>query len=89
MPVKKSAIKALQQSKKRAERNKKVKSDIEALVRKLRKAISTKDKTKAQEWLKQVIKKFDRAVAKKVLKKNTAARKKSRLAKAVNTLLKK
>jgi small subunit ribosomal protein S20 len=86
MPIKKSAIKALRQDKKRASRNKKVKSDITALVRKVRKAVVKKDRDKAADWLKQAIKRIDKAVQKGIIKKNTAARKKSRLSKAVNAL---
>ena len=89
MPIKKAAFKTLRQDKKRADRNKKIKSDIAALVRKARKAIEKKDKAKATEWLKQAIKKIDKAVQKGILKKNTAARNKSRLSKAVNALDKK
>ena len=89
MPIKKSAIKALHQDKKRALRNKKVKSDIVALVRKVRKAVAKKDSIKAADQLKLVIKKIDKAAQKGIIKKNTAARKKSRLAKAVNALKKK
>lgn len=88
MPIKKSAFKALRQSKKKALKNKKVKSDIEALVRRVRKAVLSKDSTQAQDWLKQAIKKIDKASQKGIIKKNTAARKKSRLTKAVNTLKK-
>jgi small subunit ribosomal protein S20 len=89
MPIKKSAIKALHQDKKRALRNKKVKSDIIALVRKVRKAVVKKDRVKAADRLKLAIKKIDRAAQKGIIKKNTAARKKSRLTKAVNALEKK
>lgn len=89
MPVKQSAIKALRQNKKAAERNSKITSDIEALIRKVRKAISDKDQPKALDWLRQTSKKIDKAVQKGILKKNTAARRKSRLAAAVNALSKK
>ncbi|MFA6410302.1 MAG: 30S ribosomal protein S20 [Candidatus Buchananbacteria bacterium] len=89
MPVKKAAFKDLRQNQRRAERNKKIRSDIEALIRKVRKSITAKDQAKAVEWLKEAIKKLDKAVARNVVKKNTAARKKSRLAKAVNSLAKK
>jgi len=89
MPIKKSAFKELRKSKTRVAHNKKIKSDIEALVRKVRKLVGTKDPNKAQEWLRQVIKKIDKAAQKGILKKNNAARKKSRLSKAVNTMLKK
>lgn len=82
MPVKQSAFKALRKSNKRAAFNQKVKSDIEALVRKVRKATGG-DQAKVTDWLKQAIKKIDKAAQKGILKKNTAARKKSRLVKAV------
>ncbi len=89
MPTKKSAFKALRQSKSHQERNKKIKSDIAALIRKVRKAASLKDQAKASDWLKQSIKRIDKAVQKGILKKNTAARRKSRLSKLVNSLSKK
>lgn len=89
MPIKKAAAKALRQSKKGAARNSKVSSDIEALTRKTRKAIAAKDQAKALEWLRQVSKRIDKGVQNGVLKKNTAARKKSRLAQAVNALVRK
>lgn len=87
MPVKKSAFKALRQDKRRAVRNKKIKSDLVALIRKVRKSIEAKDGTKASEWLNQTIKKIDKAAQIGVLKKNTAARKKSRLVKAVKNIV--
>lgn len=89
MPVKKAAFKDLRQNKVRAERNKKVKSDLSALVRRVRKSIEGKDSAKASEWLKQVIKKIDKAAQKGIIKKNTAARKKSRLSQAVKAISKK
>ena len=88
MPAKKAAIKDLRQNKKRAERNRKIKSDITALVRKARLSVAKKEEPKAKEWLRQVAKKMDKAVQKKILKKNTAARRKSRLANLVNSLKK-
>jgi len=88
MPIKQAAFKALRQNKKAAERNKKVKSDIEALTKRIRKAITAGDKTKGAEWLAQAVKKIDKAVQKKMLKKNTASRQKSRLAIAVNKIKK-
>jgi small subunit ribosomal protein S20 len=89
MPVKKSALKALRQSKAHQERNKKIKSDIIALIKKVRKAVLAKDKAKASDWLKQTIKRIDKATQKGIIKKNTAARRKSRLSKLVNALGKK
>lgn len=89
MPIKESALKVLRQNKKRAARNKKIKSDLAALIRKVRRMVEKEDRAKALEWLKQATKKIDKAVQKGIIKKNTAARKKSRLAKAVNALGKK
>lgn len=86
MPIKKSAFKALRQTKKRTSLNTKIQSDIVALVRRVRKAITAKDSAKASDWLKQAIKKIDKASARGILKKNTAARKKSRLVKAVSKI---
>jgi len=88
MPVKKAAFKALKQDRAKAQRNKKVKSDLDALTRRLRKAIAAKDSNKAQGFLQQLIKKIDKSTQNGVVKKNTAARQKSRLTKAVNTLKK-
>jgi len=88
MPTKNAAIKDLRQNKKRAERNRKVKSDIAALIRKVKLAVGKKDEPKAKEWLRQVAKKLDKATQKKVLKKNAAGRRKSRLAQMVNSLKK-
>jgi len=89
MPIKNAAIKDLRQNIKRAARNQKIKSDIAALMRKTRKALAAKDAAKAVDWFKQSMKKIDKAVVKKILKKNTAARMKSRLSKAVSALAKK
>jgi small subunit ribosomal protein S20 len=84
MPVKKSAMKALRQDKKRAQKNKNVKADIKTILKKSRKAIDTKTKD-AEALVKDTIKKFDKAAQKGIIKKNTAARKKSRLMKKLNT----
>ena len=86
MPVKKSAFKELRKGAKRATHNKKIKSDITALVKKVYKSIDKGESDKAKDWLKQAIKKLDKAASKKVMKKNTAARKKSRLSVAVSKI---
>ena len=83
MPVKKSAMKALRQGDKRAQRNKNVKADIKTILKKSRKAIDAKAKD-SESLVKDTIKKFDKAAQKGIIKKNTAARKKSRLMKKLN-----
>lgn len=86
MPRIKSAKKRLRKSKKRALRNKQVKDNIDYLERKARRAIKDKEKEKALGWLNKFIKAVDKAIQKGILKKNTGARKKSRLMKKFNVL---
>lgn len=79
MPIKRSAAKALRQSKKRTERNQKTKIDIKWLKRHFAKALFAKDAKKAEDLYLQLQKKLDKAVQKGTLKKNTVSRTKSRL----------
>lgn len=88
MPIKKSAMKALRQSKKRTERNKKVKETVTYLRRTVRKDIEAGTKG-VEKSAKDAIKAIDKAVQNKVMKKNTAARIKSRMMKKVNASKKK
>jgi small subunit ribosomal protein S20 len=86
MPHKHAAIKWLRKTKKRTVINKGVKDGMEYLLRQLKKALEAKDKTKANEIAKKLAKALDKAAQKNVLKKNNAARKKSRMMKKVNAL---
>lgn len=88
MPQKKSAVKALRQAKKLAIHNKKIKDDIKTLIKKTKKAIEAGAKDQALELAKQAIKAIDKAAQKKIIKKNSAARKKSRLMKKINAVKK-
>lgn len=89
MPIKKAAMKALRQAKKRTLRNAKVKEGISFLRRSVRKAMESKDVKNAEALAKSAIKAIDKAVQKKVLKMNTGSRIKSRLMKKLNALKKK
>ncbi len=82
----KSAKKRIITSRKRQARNKAVKSEIKTMVKKVRAAIETGDKAVAQAALTAAESKIDKAATKGVLHKNTAARKVSRLADAVNKM---
>ncbi|MFA6198298.1 MAG: 30S ribosomal protein S20 [Patescibacteria group bacterium] len=88
MPVKKAAWKALRQSKKRHARNIATKVNVRAVVKKTRQAIAGNAKDEAAKALKEALKALDKAVQKGVIKKNTAARKKSRLTLQYNKLAK-
>jgi small subunit ribosomal protein S20 len=89
MPIKKSAKKYMRVTNKKTIRNKKVKGVSKNALKKTREAIAAGDVDEAKKWLAASIKSFDKAVQKKIMKKNTAARKKSRLNKAVKAIVKK
>ena len=89
MPIKKSAKKYMRVTVRKTEKNRKIKGVLKSAVKATREAIGAGNIEKAQEMLKKSIKALDKAAQKKVLKKNTAARKKSRLNKMVKSLAKK
>jgi len=82
----KSALKRARQTIKRTERNRFYRTRIKNITRAVREAVEAGDQEKATEALKLANKKFHSYVSKGVLKKNTAARKVSRLAKIVNAM---
>jgi len=84
MANKKSAKKALRQSKKRALLNFKVKRGIKSLTKSTVKAVIAKSDEDAKKYSVAAIKTIDKAIQKKILKKNTGARKKSVLMRKVN-----
>ena len=86
MPIKKAGTKDLKQSRLRRERNRKVKIAVRTQIKELRKLALAKDKAKASELLKSIIKALDTAAGNNVYDKNTVARQKSRLTKLVNGL---
>jgi len=82
MPIKQQSKKALRQMHAHAERNTKVREDLKTLLKKVRQAIDKKEaKDKIETLIKQAQKSLDKAAQKNVMKKNTAARKLSRLIK--------
>ena len=80
----KSAKKRILVSAKRQMRNKHVKSSTKTAVKKVTVAVGKGDSVNAQALLVQAISAIDKAASKGVYHKNTAARKKSKLAKLVN-----
>ena len=67
-------------------RNKMIKSKIKTLVKKVEAAVAANDKVAAATALKEAVVAIDKAAAKGVYHKNTAARKVSRITKAVNSI---
>lgn len=78
MPNLANAKKALRQNVVRRERNDAVRNEIDTLRRQVRKLIQAKKPEDALKLLAALDKKLDKAVTKNILKKNTAARLKSR-----------
>ena len=67
-------------------RNKTIKSKIKTLVKKVEIAVAENDKAAAEAALKVATSEISKAASKGVFHKNTAARKVSRLTKAVNAM---
>jgi small subunit ribosomal protein S20 len=82
----KSQIKRIGTNLKAQERNKAVRSEVRTAIRAVREAAAAGDKALASEALKVASKKLDKAVAKGVFHKNSAANKKSAIAKKVSSL---
>ena len=82
----KSAKKRILVNRTKAERNKSIRSAVKTSIKKVEAAVAAKDKEAAAVALKDAISTIDKAATKGVYHKNNAARKVSRLAKAVNTL---
>lgn len=83
MPIKENAKKYMKVTAKKTDRNKVVKGVFKRAIKATREAISAGDTKKAQEMFARAQKSLDKAVEKNIMKKNTAARKKSRLNAAV------
>ena len=81
-----SAAKRHRQSEERRLRNKSVKSSIRTAVKKFVVAVQKKQTESAESGLVEMIKKLDTAARKGIIKKNAAARKKSRMQKRFNLL---
>ena len=61
-------------------------ASMKTACKNVEKAVNAKDKTKANENLKIAIKRIDKAAQASTIKKNNAARNKSRLTKKVNAM---
>jgi len=84
----KSAEKRIRQTKKRTERNRYYRTRIKNLTKAVESAVESKDVEAATEAFKKANKNLHKFVSKGILKKNTAARKVSRLHNLVNELTK-
>ena len=79
-----SSKKRIRQNQKREQRKVSMKSAIKTAVIKVEIAIAEGDIESAQAGLSEVVSALDSAVTRGVVKKNTASRRKSRLARKIN-----
>ena len=88
MPNIKSAIKRVNVIEKKTLRNNMIKSGYKSAVKKFEQAVEAGNKEEATKLMTAATKKIDQACTKGVIVKNTAARKKSNMAKKLNALAK-
>ena len=86
MPNIKSAEKRVRVTEKKTLRNKIVKTQVKNAIKKFLAVVASGDKAAATEMFPHTCSVIDGAVSKGVLKKNTAANKKSGLAKKLNAM---
>lgn len=82
----KSAKKRVLVAERNRERNQAVKSRVKTMLKRVLVAVETKEVEAANAALSVAYKELDKAVSKGIMKKNTASRRKSRLAAKVNAL---
>ncbi len=85
LPNIKSAIKRVKVTQKKTLINSMKKSTLKTSIKKCKEAIESKDANVKVSYT-EAIKAIDKAAARKLLHKNTAARRKSKLAKALNKM---
>ena len=86
MPNIKTAIKRVSVIKTKTQNNNMVKTAYKTAIKSFKKSVEEGNKEISQKALIEATKKIDQACTKGVIKKNTASRKKSNLAKILNTM---
>lgn len=80
----KSALKRIRSSEKRRQRNRIVRGSTRTSIKKARLGIAGKDMAAAEAAVHEAVSALDKAAAKGVIHKNSAARRKSRLMRQLN-----
>ena len=86
MPNIKSAIKRVNVIEKKTLRNNMIKSEYKTAIKRFEEAVANNNVEEATKLMSTATKKIDQACTKGVIVKNTAARKKSNLAKKLNAI---
>ncbi|MFA5007655.1 MAG: 30S ribosomal protein S20 [Candidatus Omnitrophota bacterium] len=85
MPQRRAAKKYLRKTAKNHEKNLELNQQIKTALKKFKKTLADKDAAKNKEALRLVYKILDKAASKHIIHPKKASRKKSQLAKLVNT----
>ncbi|MDD5433218.1 MAG: 30S ribosomal protein S20 [Candidatus Pacebacteria bacterium] len=83
MAIKQSAKKGIRQSKRRGLMNQQRKRRVRGLIKEAKILVGQKKVEEAKKLLPQIYKALDKTAKKHTIKKNTASRKKSRMAKMI------
>ena len=86
MPNIKSAKKRVKVAATKTLRNQMIKTNLKTYIKKFEAAVTEGNKEACNELYRVTVKKLDQAVAKGIVKKNTAARKKSQLTLKYNSI---
>jgi small subunit ribosomal protein S20 len=79
-----SAKKRIEITRKRTERNRRIKSSLKTAIKRFHEALAEGNQEEIRARLRKALVSIDKAVTKGILHKNTAARRKSRLTKKAN-----
>jgi len=88
MPITKSAKKSIRKDKKKTKINIQRKNKIKDLIKEVKSLVAQNKKDEAKKLLPQIYKALDKTAKNKVIKKNNASRRKSRITKAINKIKK-
>lgn len=86
MPILHAAYKSMKVTKRRTARNLSINSRLKTETKKFIDLVASKKLDEAKKQLIRLSSEFDKATSKGVIRKNTASRKKSRLAKKLHSL---
>ena len=84
MPIKHAALRQIKKDVRRQARNQAVRSELKTLTKRLHALLQAKKLDEAKTLIRAVASKYDRAVTRGVIHRNTAARYKSRLTHLLN-----
>ena len=86
MANRRSSIKKIRIDKRRTLRNLAVRTELKTVARKVRELVSAKKRSEAEQAVRALFSKLDKAVKKHILHKNRASRLKSRIQRKINSL---